>query len=190
MKLLGFGCFYLEFSNANREGDGDRVLRCWRYLLPLFKSSARKNYSVEVLNMLCQYSHKLTACQAQELIWSRFVNTHSAPGRNIPADLHQEHLNRVCKDAIRGLQANKIESAITRIGKALGTISPVLDKFDEQNHIKKHSGAHKIPHADNDRDTIVQHLLKYKIFTSNDGRSHSSFPKPRDVLSMIQSLNG
>ena len=94
------GCFYLGFCDAIREGDGDHVLRCWRYLLPLFKSSARKNYSVEALNMLCQYHHKLTPRQTQELIWSRFINTHSAPGRNIPVDLHQEHLNRVCKDSI------------------------------------------------------------------------------------------
>ncbi len=36
--------------------------------------------------------------QAQELIWNRCVNTHNAPGRNIPCDLHQEHLNRIVKD--------------------------------------------------------------------------------------------
>ncbi len=27
-------------------------------------------------------------------------NTHNAPGRNIPCDLHQEHLNRIVKDDI------------------------------------------------------------------------------------------
>ena len=101
--LTGLGCFYLEFSDAIKEGDGLRVLRCWKYLLPLFKSSSRKNYSIEVLNMLCQCEYDLTPRQSQELIWSRFVNTHSAPGRNIPADLHQEHLNRLCKESVRGL---------------------------------------------------------------------------------------
>ena len=136
--------------------------------------------------MLCQYHHKLTPRLAQELIWSRFINTHSAPGRNIPVDLHQEHLNRVCKDSIKGLQSNKVETAITRIGKALGTISPVLDQFDEQHNVKKPSGAHKVPHAESDRDMIVRHLLKYKIFASNDGRFHSSFPKPRDVLHSLE----
>ena len=28
-KLLGLGCFYMEFWDAIREGDGLRVLRCW-----------------------------------------------------------------------------------------------------------------------------------------------------------------
>lgn len=173
----------MEYSDAIREGDGERVLRCWQYLLPLFKSSGRKNYSVEVLNMLCQYKYEFTPRQAQELIWSRFINTHGAPGRNIPEDLHQEHLNRVCKDAIRGLRANKVDAAITRIGRALGTISPVLDQFDDQNNVTKLSGAHKAPSAEKDRDIIIQHLQKCCVFPTQLGtRCHPSFPKPRDVL--------
>ncbi len=114
-RLLGLGSFYMEFTDAIKEGDGQRVLRCWRYLLPLFKSSGRKNYSIEVFNMLCQYEYNLTPRKAQELIWSRFISTHNAPGRNIPGDLHQEHLNRVVKDAIRGLHSNKTEKAITKV---------------------------------------------------------------------------
>ena len=94
------GCYYLEFTDAIKEGDGDRVLQYWKYL-PLFKNSGRKNYSIEVLNMPCQYNYKLTPRQSAELVWSRFVNVHGLPGRNIPADLYQEHLIRVCKDTIR-----------------------------------------------------------------------------------------
>ena len=30
-----------------------------------------------------------------ELMWGRFVNVHGKPGKNIPNDLHGEHLNRV-----------------------------------------------------------------------------------------------
>lgn len=40
-QLLSLGCFYLEYSDAIQEGDGTQVLRCWRYLLPIFKSSGR-----------------------------------------------------------------------------------------------------------------------------------------------------
>ena len=35
--------------------------------------------------------------------------------------------------------------------------------------------AYKVSHADSDRYMIVQHLLKYKIFASNDGRFYSSY---------------
>ena len=50
-QLLTLGCFYLEFRDAIKEGDGLRVLRCYRYMLPMFVSSGRKNYAIETLNL-------------------------------------------------------------------------------------------------------------------------------------------
>ena len=99
--LLALGCFYLEFSHAICEGDGDRVLRCWRYMLPMFISSGRKNYAIEALNLLVQHDFSLLPRQAAELIWGRFINTTGLPGRNIPNDLHMEHLNRSVKTAFK-----------------------------------------------------------------------------------------
>ena len=140
----------MEFSDGVQEGDGERVQRCYRYLLPICKSAERRNYAVEVLNMLCQYEFDLPPRQAQELIWSRFISTHASAGHNIPEDLHQEHLNKIIKDAIRGLGANKTEAAIVYAGKALGTLEPVLRQFDAENKIKNPSGAHKPPSAEKD----------------------------------------
>jgi hypothetical protein len=132
--------------------------------------------------MLCQYEYHLTPRQAQELIWSRFISTHNAPAHNIPCDLHQEHLNRVVKDSIRGLHANKTPKAISRAGKLLGTLSPLLENFDHVNEVSQLSGAHKTPSFLKDRDMIVQHLQKCRIFSYHKGRMHKSFPQPRDVL--------
>ena len=33
----------MDFKNAIREGDGDRILSIWKYLMLLFKASGRKN---------------------------------------------------------------------------------------------------------------------------------------------------
>ena len=110
------------------------------------------------------------------------MNTHSAPGRNIPADLHQEHLNRLCKESVRGLRANKTEKAIIRVGKILGTLAPLLDNYDIDNNVGVVSGAHRTPSIEKDRDLIVQHLQQCKFFTLQDGRSHSRFSTPRDIL--------
>ena len=182
---MEFGTFYLEFSDAIREGDGERVLRCWRYLLPICKSADRRNYAFEVINMLRQYEFDLPPRQAQELLYSRFISTHARPGHNIPEDMHQEHLNRIIKDAIRGLGANKTEPAIVRAGKALGTLEPVLRQFDEENNVKKPHGAHKTPSAEKDGQLIIEQLLKTDIFSEKvlpKPRSHTSFPKPKDFL--------
>ena len=176
------GCFFQLFTDAVKEGDGRRILAYWRYLLPIFKDSGRKNYAVEVCNMLHQYEYQLTPRQSEELIWSRFVNTHGLQGRNIAADLHLEHLNCVCKESIRGLRHNKMEAVITRVAKALGTLSPILEQLDNDNRVNTASGAHRTPGFEEDRDRILHHLKQYNIFSVFPGRSHSSFPKPRDVL--------
>ena len=69
MHLLCLGSFYLEYVDAIKEGDGQRVLRCWKYLLPIFRSSGLPNYSFEVMNMLCQCKFKLTPRQSAELLY-------------------------------------------------------------------------------------------------------------------------
>ena len=170
-QLKSIGYFYKECSDAVREGDGLRVLQCWRYLLPSFKSSGRKNYALEALHMLCQYHYKLTPRQYAELIWSRFIDVHGLPGRNIPADLHMEHLNRVCKDTIRGLGANQSEKTITRVGKALGTLSPTLDQYDNDNCVPSASAVRSTPNSDRDRDLIMQQLQDSKVLSFVPGHN-------------------
>ena len=83
-------------------------------------SFGRNNYSLEVLNGLCQYNYELTSFQSQELIWNYFVNLRSAPWWNDLGEIYQEHLNQVCKEYIKELGANKMEKAISRVGKAHG----------------------------------------------------------------------
>ena len=122
-EVMSLGLFYLEYNDAIKEGDGLRLLRCWRYLLPLFKLTGRTNYSLEVLYMLYNYHYVFSPRQAQQLIWCRCINTHGMQGRNIACDLHMEHLNRLCKEAVQGLGANKTPDAIVRIGKCIGKVS-------------------------------------------------------------------
>ena len=179
-RLLSLGCFYLEYSDAIREGDGDRVLRCWRYLLPMFVSSGRKNYAIESLNLLLQHDFILPPRQAAEPIWSRFVNTKGQQGTNIPNDLHMEHLNRLVKTAIGGLGVNKTESAITRVGKVLRVLSPLLDNFDFVNGVAKESGRHGKPSEEKGIEIVLNDLSSvFKVF---DKRKHNFFPNPRHPL--------
>ena len=181
--LLSLGCFYIEYADAIREGDGDRVLRCWRYLLPIFKSSGRTNYSIEALTFLQQQQYLLTPRQSAEIVWNRFINVHGVRGRNIPCDLHLEHLNRVCKNAISDLGVNKTEKAIKRVGNVLGTLYPVLQQFDSDNLIRDTSGTHHMPTSEKDRDRIIHELQQTNVFSSIPNRTHhQSFPNPRHVL--------
>lgn len=180
--LLTLGCFYLEFRDAIKEGDGLRVLRCYRYMLPMFISSGRKNYAIETLNFLLQHDFLLSPRLAEELIWGRFINTHGQASKNIPNDLHCEHLNRLCKGSLAHLGANKTESSICRIAQALGTIQPVLETFDNNNNIDSPSGLHQESNSEKDFKIILETLQRQSVFVQNPGRKHGSFGNPRDPL--------
>ena len=78
-----------------------------------------------------------------------------------------EHLNRVCKDAIRDLGPNKTAKSIMRAAKALGTIKPC---YFPQNFIDKPSGSHKKAKCVEDIKIIVHNLVKYiqSVFTTRE----------------------
>ena len=181
VQLLSMGMFYLYFRDAIKEGDGERVLRCWWYMLPMFFSAGRKNYAKEALLFLSQQA-LLPGRVANQMVWSRFVNITGVPGGNIPADLHNEHLNRLCKEAVKALGSNKNEKGIIRAGKALGTLSPILRQFDQDNNVPLTSGKHSIATAEKDRDTIVNDLMKYQVLETFEGRSLMGIPKPKSLL--------
>ena len=184
-RIISIGCFYLEFRDALKEGDGLRTLRCYRYMLPMFRSAGRTNYAIESFNLLLQHDYILSPRQAEELLWSRFINTHGQPGKNIPNDLHCEHLNRLCKIAIKGLGPNKTKECITRISKALGTIHPVLDNFDTSSGVATCSGAHRIASSKRDLTMIVSDLQNNGVFLKIQGRCHATFSNPKDPLHAI-----
>eukprot|EP00731_Ephydatia_muelleri_P025731 Em0017g814a len=103
-ETLSLGLLLLEFNDAIREGDGCRVLRCWKFL---FRAAGDKNYCIEAFHLLMQYYYTLTPRCAEQMLWGRFVNSVGGPGHNISGDLHMEHLNRILKDTVSHLGANK-----------------------------------------------------------------------------------
>ena len=122
-------------------------------VLPIFHNSGRTNYCNEAFHMLCQYLYDLPPLQAAQLIWSHCINTHGVKGRNISFDLHLEHLNCLCKDSIKGLQANKTKEAIVRNGKVLGTLEPLLKQFDKDNSVSQPS---RSPSFKKDLNVIIK----------------------------------
>ena len=59
-QLLSTGCVYLELTDAIKEGDGDRVLRCWKYLLIIFHNSNRKKSFYSTNTTICSLHNKWT----------------------------------------------------------------------------------------------------------------------------------
>ena len=183
-KVMSLGLFYMEYSDAIHEGDGFRVLTCWRYLLLLFKANQRKNYAIEALNLLAQYHYFFSQRQAEQLLWSRFVNVHGLPGKNIPSDLFMEHLNKVCKLCINDLGPNKTKDGLKRVGKCIGPLNDLLTNYDIAIGITEASGRHKLANVEKDKAIIMDELCEAKVFCNIPERKHEKFQKIGDNIVM------
>ena len=171
--VLTLELLYIEFQDAIREGDGERLLRCWRYLLLIFKVSHHTNYSVEAFTLLAQYHFTFSERMCKQLIWSRTINVHGQLGKNIPCDLHMEHLNRECKGSIGGLGANITDNAIQRVGKSLRSSTAILESFDRVNNLQPRSGHHTTRASDSDISKLLKQIhTDSNVFAAVQGRHH------------------
>ena len=174
-----------NFYDAISEGDGQRVIRCWKFMLAyLIKDGAgSRKYALETFYLLCQVNSLLSPQASHRLIWNRFYKGKSGPGGNIPLDLALEHFNRLIKILIRNLGPNGLnKEAIDRYCKALAINKHIIDNFDRMCVIPKRSGAHTSRSTDGDLRKIVKELVEYKALCYQKGRSYTHFADMQDSL--------
>ncbi len=175
-EVISMGVLLMEFNDAIREGDGERIIQCWKFFLPVFKASNRTNYSNTALRLLAQHRYLFTPRMKQQLLWSRTINTHGRPGKNISCDLHMEHLNRACKNAIGSLGPNISDASVERIGKSVLKLSKVTDQFDTANNVRSDSGHHSKRSAAKDLERVLSVLKEQHVAEEIPGRKHDHFP--------------
>ena len=175
-EVLSLGVLLLEFNDAIREGDGERLLRAWKFLLIIFRASNKKKYSLEGLLLLIRAKTILPPRLQQQLMYSRFVNTRGRPGKNIPMDLHVEHVNRLIKTAIYHQVSNLSQSAVIRTSRCLGSFSNITEQFDHISGLHNQSIAHSEAKLEKDISRIVMQLHSIsKVFNCIPKRQHSHF---------------
>lgn len=178
LALLEYGMLFLNFSDAISEGDGLRILRCWKFFLMFLKvdgASSRK-YALEGLHLISQVYAILSPRDAHRLIWNRFVKSKYGMGGNIPLDLALEHYNRVLKEVIKKMGPNASnETAITRFCKCISVNKQLMDNFDQDCKVLKQSGLHVQSKSLGDFGKIVQELVDGNAFKCLVGRSYKYF---------------
>ena len=108
---LTFGLILMmEFNDAVREGDGDRLFDLYKIALLLYKANNNYKYTYVVLLHLVKRICFLSEKQAYSAKWNRFFNGNSKQGGNIPLDLKKEQQNRILKSMWRGLGPNLDEA--------------------------------------------------------------------------------
>lgn len=58
-------------------------------------------------------------------------NTKGGIGRNIPCDLHNEHVNKLLKEVIANMGSNLMEAALQRAARSIGAIQAICQHFDQ-----------------------------------------------------------
>ena len=127
--LLNDGLLFFEFIDAIRQGDGRRILRCWKAMLIYFHHARHYNYAKEAIYLLAAVNATATPHLAAQITWSRVVNTSGKPRGNIPVDLHNEHLNRALKTSVAGIGANANPKTIIQCAKSLKGLMDTTGNF-------------------------------------------------------------
>ena len=170
-KVVTLGLLWHNFHDSVREGDGDRIMRNWKFNLLAYKAAQQKNYSIEALNLILQVNHVLSPRQAAQVKWCRTVNTTNLKGNNIPMDLHLEHLNRRVKTTLRNMGSN-----VKLAAESVGIVTAICHVFERQSSSSKaSSNKHFCPSFDKDFKLILNTLEEYDVFTNRPGRQHNIF---------------
>lgn len=166
----------LNFHDSIREGDGDRILRGWKFNLLAYKAAQLKNYSIEALNLILQVNHVLSPREAAQVKWCRTVNTTNLKGNNIPMDLHLEHLNRRVKTTLRNMGSNVTDKSVKLAAESVGIVNDICHVFErESTSSKASSNKHSCPSFDKDFKLILNTLEEHKVFIHKSGRQHNTF---------------
>lgn len=183
--VLNYGLLVLNFFDGVSEGDGARIVRCWKYALQHLRNDKVRSqkYALEAMYLLCQINGLLANECAEDLIWNRFHKSKTSDGGNIPQDLCVEHYNNLMKNVIRYLGPNaRNRRAVDRFANALTVTKNLLDNFDQQCAVHRRSGIHTQACITNDLRKIVNDLMKNCALQEKPGRQYTITNVPTNLL--------
>ena len=152
--------FTFDFCRYSRSKRVDSLL--------YYRQANHTNYAIETFQLLAKVGGIASLAVANQLIWSHCVNPSGQIGRNIPADLAMEHLNRFLKSYVHGLHANVSEKTIVQVSKALRELKKVCDNFDGSVGLHPDSFHHTSPSSKADE---ISELAKNPPFIYTPGRT-------------------
>ena len=176
-QICHFSSLVAEFTDAWGEGDGERVTRCWKFFLPHFYATHRTKYALQALHLLLQL--KLSQPKLiHQLTWGRFVNTRGGKGKNIPCDLHNEHVNCVFKEVVGNMGSNFTQQSSTRVARCITSLHTIAEKFDIECSVPRESSSHTTKSDISDVEKVIQIVLRNQLIQKvSTTREHSSHPR-------------
>ena len=177
----------LNHNNAISLGDGERIIRLYKFFCLYFKVSNCPKYAIATLQLLVQVNCLLSPRLAYSLTWNRFVNNQGHVDTNFPMDLSVEHDNKAFKNDIHSFRGEITDKSIARVSKSVEPTNTILASYDKTTCVKTPSGKYLLKSTEEDILLLVDHLQHLKIYAQIPGRKHSAFPNmPHNLLGEIE----
>ena len=172
--LCHYSSLMMEFRDAWQEGDGERILHCWKLFMPHFKTAGCTKYSLEALRLQFQSTITNSPNLAHQITWNRFVNVKGGAGNNIPCDLFNEHVNKQLKYIICNMGSNLTETALRRAARSVTSLCHICERFDAQSGVPCRTTAHSTRSDNDDIKKVVGIVLQNKLLENIGHREHKA----------------
>lgn len=145
-RLLWRGLNNMARHDAVKENDGTRMIIHWKFEYFMFGHRLLANLAGAASEQLKHH-----------LIWERTVNVNGGKAKNIPKDLHCEHLNMQYKENSRDAGGQLTTNTVNRHSQMIGIGKSIQDIFHEQVVFKPF---HTRKHGDIDRQDDILRMIK------------------------------
>ena len=127
------------FHNSIKEGDGNRILRYWKSLLPIFQQEGHHNYSKEDLIVQSQVLLPRNVCELKRICT---LNT-----QGMQYSMQSLHGTSELPLEINDVQFGIKHSAKStdRMAKLLGVVHEICTHFKQESDISCDKGHHTYP---------------------------------------------
>ena len=157
--LLNFGMIVFNFDDAVKEGDVERILRCWQFMMQIFRAYKHTKCSFAALQLFFFSTCLLSERLSHLLKWNRTVNNNNGgKGQNISLDLRLEHLNNLLKEMLKYLGVNVTQKSAQRCSEAISAPEEILTNMDTELGIDQPSGHHTSANDDKDFLLLVKKI--------------------------------
>lgn len=181
---MQLGLLFMNIEDPIKEGDGNRLLDCYKLVLLLEYRFKHTKYAYEILLLLARSNGLLSEAESLSLIANRFVNFKGTPGGNIPLDLHMEHMNMmVIKRLAKAMGANVTEKSLQRAARSILALNKVRECIADDCFKKTRSGWHSQKNPEEAVKIIAHDLLMGEVFHKKEKRQgYHSFSKFKSNL--------
>lgn len=182
--IFNYGCLHISLGllirdaeDSVKEGDGQRLVRVWKFLTLLFRLTRCHKYALAGIRLTASTEGLLAPRKAHQLIWNRFAGLKHGPGTRISRDERLEQLNKVSKEEIRSRFPNINDDSVVTATSSTGTIDKLLRQSNADVQREAKSGHHCNSKQKLTFTTILTQVhCKAKVFMFCPGREYKTFP--------------